>query len=76
MAALPARPNLGHLRREARQVLRAAQAGDTAAADRIRAVPGRLTLAAAQLAVAREYGFLKHLAEQAARPASSAGPGC
>jgi len=57
MATLPARPNLGHLRHQARDVLRAAQAGDPAAADRIRAVSGRLTLAAAQLAVAREYGF-------------------
>jgi ankyrin repeat protein len=57
MATLPARPNLSHLRRQARDVLRAAQAGDTAAVDRIRAVSGRLTLAAAQLAVAREYGF-------------------
>ena len=57
MATLPARPNLGHLRRQARDVLRAAQAGDITAVDRIRAVSDRLTLAAAQLAVAREYGF-------------------
>ena len=57
MATLPARPNLSHLRRQARDVLRAAQAGDVSAVDRIRAVSDRLTLAAAQLAVAREYGF-------------------
>ncbi len=57
MATLPARPNLGHLRRQARDVLRAAQAGDITAVDRIRAVSDRLTLAAAQLAVDREYGF-------------------
>lgn len=57
MATLPARPDLGHLRGQARDLLRAAQSGDTAAADRIRAVSGRMNLAAAQLAVARDYGF-------------------
>ena len=57
MADLPARPSLDHLRHEARDLLRAAQSGDTAAADRIRAVSGALTLTSAQLALAREYGF-------------------
>ena len=57
MATLPARPDLGHLRREARDLLRAAQAGDTDAAGRISAVSGGLNLSAAQLAVARDYGF-------------------
>jgi ankyrin repeat protein len=57
MATLPPRPNLDHLRRQARDLLRAARAGDDAAMARIGAVAGRLTLAAAQLAVAREYGF-------------------
>jgi len=57
MADLPARPNLDHLRREARELLRAAQSGDTAAVGRIRAVSADQTLASAQLAVAREYGF-------------------
>jgi len=38
-------------------LLRAAQAGDAAATRRVEAVSDRLTLAAAQLAVAREYGF-------------------
>jgi len=57
MTELPARPSLDHLRREARDLLRAAQAGDPAAADRIRAVSAAPTLASAQLAVAREYGF-------------------
>jgi ankyrin repeat protein len=57
MADLPARPSLDHLRREARDLLRAAQSGDTAAAGRIRAVSAAPTLASAQLAVAREYGF-------------------
>jgi ankyrin repeat protein len=57
MADLPAKPSIDHLRRQARDLLRAAQAGDTAAAGRIRAVSHALTLASAQLAVAREYGF-------------------
>jgi len=57
MADLPARPNLDHLRRQARDLLRAAHAGDPAAVGRIRAVSEALTLASAQLAVAREYGF-------------------
>ena len=38
-------------------LLRAARAGGTTAAGRIRAVADALTLASAQLAVAREYGF-------------------
>ena len=38
MADLPAKPSLDHLRRQARDLLRAAQAGDTKAAGRIRAV--------------------------------------
>ena len=57
MTELPARPDLGQLRRQAKDLLRAAQAGDPAAAARIRAVSGRVTLSAAQLTVARQYGF-------------------
>ena len=57
MADLPARPNLDHLRREARDLLRAAQAGDPAAVGRIQAVSATPTLASAQLTLAREYGF-------------------
>ena len=57
MAELPARPSLDHLRREARDLLRAAQAGDPAAIGRIRAVSAAPTLDSAQLALAREYGF-------------------
>ena len=53
MADLPARPSLNHLRRQARDLLRAARAGDTTAAGRIRAVADALTLASAQ----RGYGF-------------------
>ncbi len=57
MAVLPDRPNLDQLRHQAKELLRAARAGDGAAAGRIGAVSGRFTLAAAQLAIAREYGF-------------------
>lgn len=54
---LPAQPNLDHLRRQARDLLRAARAGEDAAVGRIHAVSDQLNLTAAQLAVAREYGF-------------------
>ena len=37
MADLPAKPSLDHLRRQARDLMRAARAGDTTAAGRIRA---------------------------------------
>ena len=57
MATLPPRPNQDHLGRQARDLLRAARAGDDAATARIGAVSGRLIRAAPQLAVAREYGF-------------------
>src|SRR5215472_1907164 len=57
MPDLPARPNLDQLRHQAMDLLRAAQAGDAAATRRVERVSDRLTLAAAQLAVAREYGF-------------------
>jgi hypothetical protein len=53
MADLSAKPSLDHLRRQARDLLRA-RAGDTTAADRIRAVGDALTLVSAQLAVARQ----------------------
>jgi Ankyrin repeats (3 copies)/Ankyrin repeat len=54
---LPAHPNLEHLRRQAKELLRAAKAGEPDAVRRVEAVSDRLTLTAAQLAVAREYGF-------------------
>ena len=57
MAVLPAQPHLDHLRRQARDLLRAARASDAAATARVLAVSDRLTLASAQLAVARDYGF-------------------
>ena len=57
MPCLPARPDLGQLRLEAKDLLRAAQRGDPEAAVRISAVSDRVILASAQLALAREYGF-------------------
>jgi hypothetical protein len=57
MSELPGRPNLDQLRRQARELLRAATAGESSALTRIRAVSVRVSLSAAQLAVAREYGF-------------------
>ena len=57
MPGLPSRPDLDQLRRQARELLRAAAGGDSAAITRIHAVSPQLTLSAAQLALAREYGF-------------------
>jgi uncharacterized protein len=57
MAYLPARPDLGQLRRQAKELLRAARNGDPDALARIRAVSPTVILASAQLAVARGYGF-------------------
>ena len=76
MADLPARPSLDHLRRQVRDLLRAARAGDTTAAGRIRAVADALTLASAQLAVAREYGFASRTRGQVRghRPYREPGP--
>ena len=58
---LPDRPSLEHLRKEAKDLLRAARAGDPAALDRIREVRRKPSdkpiLTEAQFAVAREYGF-------------------
>ena len=58
MVDLPAKPSLDHLRRQARDLLRAARAGDTTAADRIRAVADALTLASAQQAVGPSGGSI------------------
>lgn len=57
MSELPARPDLSQLRRQAKELLRAAKAGDLLAAGRLGPISDRPTLAAAQLALAREYGF-------------------
>jgi ankyrin repeat protein len=57
MSTLPSNPNLDQLRHQARDLLRAAQAGEREASDRIASASGRVTLAGAQLVIAREYGF-------------------
>jgi uncharacterized protein len=57
MPDLPARPDLDQLRHQAKDLLRAAQRGDSGAVTRIRAASDRLILSSAQLALAREYGF-------------------
>jgi ankyrin repeat protein len=54
---LPAHPNLDQLRRQAKDLLRAAGAGDADAVQQLRLVSDRVTLSAAQLALARGYGF-------------------
>jgi hypothetical protein len=57
MPDLPARPDLDQLRHQAKDLLHAAQRGDPGAITRIHAVADQLMLPAAQLALAREYGF-------------------
>src|SRR6202011_1455708 len=57
MRQLPQRPDLDQLRRQARELHRAAATGDSRAVGRLRALAKSQTLTAAQLAVAREYGF-------------------
>ncbi len=79
MSQLPARPDLDQLRRQARELHRAAQGGDARATRRLQQVSGTATLSAAQLAVAREYGFaswprLKAEAERRRAEASPPGP--
>jgi hypothetical protein len=57
MPQLPGRPDADQLRRQARELHRAAQGGDPAALRRLGAVSDKVTLSTAQLALAREYGF-------------------
>jgi hypothetical protein len=57
MPDLPERADLDQLRRKARELLRAAVAGEPEALARLRAISERPTLAAAQLAIAREHGL-------------------
>jgi hypothetical protein len=57
MRPLPEQPDLDQLRRQARELQRAAARGDRDVLQRLQTVSPRLTLAAAQLALAREYGF-------------------
>lgn len=56
MPSLPPLPDLEQLRNQAKDLLRAAQAGDAEAVSRLAAVSDRVTLTAAQLSVARSYG--------------------
>jgi hypothetical protein len=56
MSVLPEQPDLDQARRQAKELLRAARAGDAAALARLAAVSAPLTLAGAQLALARELG--------------------
>jgi hypothetical protein len=57
MRLLPERPDLDQLRRQAKELHRAAAAGSPGAGRRLRRVSASISLAAAQLALAREYGF-------------------
>src|SRR5581483_7666241 len=57
MPTLPANPNLDQLRHQAKDLLRAAKAGNADALSELRRVSERDTLDAAQLAIARRYGF-------------------
>ena len=75
MSELPRHPDLDQLRRRARELHRAAQPGDSEALRRLRAVSGDVSLAAAQLAIAREHGFsgwpaLKAVVEKVAVPSA------
>lgn len=56
MSILPEHPDLAQLRRQAKELLRSAKAGERTALERLSAVSAPLTLAGAQLAVARELG--------------------
>jgi len=74
MSSLPDRPDPAQLRRQARELQRAAAGGDTGAVRRIEQVSAETTLSAAQLAIAREYGFASwaKLKEEAERRRASA----
>ena len=57
MSQLPDRPDADQLRRQARELHRAAADGDAGALGRLREVSDKVTLSAAQLAIARDCGF-------------------
>ena len=80
MSRLPDRPDTDQLRRQARELHRAAVGGDARALGRLRQVSGKVTLSAAQLAIARDYGFpswprLKAEAERRRAGAAPPDPG-
>ncbi len=56
MSTLPEHPDLDQVRRRAKELLRAARDGDSLARSRLAAVSAPITLAGAQLALAREFG--------------------
>jgi hypothetical protein len=56
MSVLPERPDRDQARRQAKELLRAARGGEGAALARLAAVSAPVTLAGAQLALARELG--------------------
>ena len=56
MSVLPEHPDLEQARRQAKELLQAARGGDAAAVARLAAVSAPLSLAGAQLALARELG--------------------
>jgi hypothetical protein len=74
MSSLPDRPDLAQLRRQARELQRAAAGGDPGALRRIQPVSAGTTLSAAQLTVAREHGFASwaRLKDEAERRRASA----
>lgn len=57
MSSLPDHPDLDQARRQAKELLRAARSGDARALGRLATVSAPLTLAGAQLALARELGL-------------------
>ena len=78
-ASLPDRPNLGQLRRQAKELRDAARRGEPGALDRVTRIyraapPGGVTLAAAQLVIARELGFTSWPRLKAAVESNSATP--
>ena len=76
MSQLPDHPDTDQLRRQARELHRAAAGGDPHALERLRQVSDKVTLSAAQLVIARDYGFPswpRHKAEAERRRAE--GPG-
>jgi|GEM_PF-192633 len=77
--SLPDRPDLGQLRRQAKELRDAARIGDRVAAERLArhhhsARRGEVSLAAAQLVIARELGFSSWPKLRAAVAATAAGP--
>jgi ankyrin repeat protein len=56
VSILPEHPDLDQLRRQAKELLRAAKTGDRGSLQQLSAVSAPLTLAGAQLVLAREFG--------------------